>query len=675
MATTYGIVFICIEAVFLLVCVLLTIKRKRIFDKDAIWFTVPAFIILLMMYVTGLLLSGPAEFTFYTFFDLFTASLKGFKFEINETLISATLADPVFNAAFIIASLIAGSSLIFSIISIFSVSIINFLHVKRRMIRGVDFVVGYNEDAMDYCKKNPNCVLFINSLDHKLTKDDKGKLFGLKIPFIYRSFLPTYFKRVIIKPSKANFIVFEDTSSLHFIYDFLNMVDPNSKMEMNFYVLTNESNTSFICDQVTEKCKGKKKLLAYVLNRHELLARNFSLEHNIAYYLPRSFFDGVTIKREKKIIVNLIGCGKTGLAILKSLIVNNQFVSLSEDGKKFENHKVSYYLFDKDGSRSRNSISAFIQDYDKINHNSEIESPESPADIHEEKIDINTDFTKLHFSNSDDEFVITIICLSKSIYNCEVANALSKILDFDKNIVFYNVDFHSEAFKSHENVIPFGFKSTILDHNIIVNDNLGMLADLNNKEYWNLKGVKDPENFHSLPLIRKMSNIYSNLNMKFKLNLLGLDMTNDPKAVGLEKEEFEKYFPEVKYSKYEQYFEINKWNALAYQEHLRWCAFYILNGYTTMKPSEFMFSTYEKDGKQVPDVITKNEHENKHGCLTTFYGLDKVHKKILEIYTQNGVKKEMLGDVETYQYDLSLMNEIYKMVSLIDYKIVKKNRK
>lgn len=674
MATTYGIVFICAEVLFILACVLLLIRRKRIFDKDTIFFTIPAFIILLMMYITGLFLSGQTEFTIYTFFDLFTAALKGFKFEFKKSLISVALENPVFNAAFIIASLITGSSLIFSIISIFSVSIINFFYVKRKMLHKVDFVVGFNDDAVSYCKKNPNCILFVNSLDHKLTKDDKGKLFGLKIPFIYRSFLPTYFKKTLIVPSKANFIIFEDTSSLHFVYDFLNMVNPDSKMEMNFYILTNEDNTSFISDQVTEKCKGKKNLLAYVLNRHELLARNFSLEHNIAYYLPRSFFDGVTIKRDKKITVNLLGCGKTGLAVLKSLIINNQFVSLSKDGKRFESHKVTYNLFDKDGSKARNKISAYFEQFENINHNSEIESPELPAEIVEHKIDINTDFADLHFSTSEDEFVITIVCLSKSINNCEVANSLSKVLDLDKNIVFYNVDFHSEVFKSHKNIIPFGFKSTILDHNIIVNDNLGMLADLNNKEYWHLRGVDNPEKFHSLPLIRKMSNIYSNLNMKFKLNLLDLDMTNDPNAVGLSEKEFLEYFPEVNYTKYEQYFEINKWNALAYQEHLRWCAFYILNGYTTMKPSDFKFEYYEEDGKQVPSVVTKNEHANKHGCLTTFYGLDKVHKKMFDIYVQNNVKKEMFGDVETYRYDLSLMNKIYKMVSLIDYKIVKKNQ-
>ena len=674
MATIYGIIFICAEVLFILGCVLLLIKRKRIFDKDTIWFVIPAFIILLLMYVTGYLLSGQTEFTIYTFFELFTATLKGFKFEIKQSIVSGALENPVFNAAFIIASVITGSSLIFSIISIFSVSIINFFHVKHKMWHKVDFVVGFNEDAINYCKKNPDCVLFVNSLDHKLTKDDKGKLFGLKIPFIYRSFLPTYFKKTLIVPSKANFIIFEDTSSLHYVYDFLNMVNPDSKMEMNFYIVTNGDNTSFISDQVTEKCKGKKNLLGYVLNRHELLARNFSLEHNIAYYLPRSFFDGVTIKRDKKITVNILGCGKTGLAVLKSLIINNQFVSLSKDKKRFESHKVTYNLFDKDGSKARNKISAYFEQFENINHNSEIESPELPAEIVEHNIDINTDFADLHFSTSDDEFVITIVCLSKSITNCEVANALSKALDLDKNIILYNVDFHSEVFESHKNIIPFGFKSTILDHNIIVNDNLGMLADLNNKEYWHLRGVDNPEKFHSLPLIRKMSNIYSNLNMKFKLNLLDLDMTNDPNAVSLSEKEFLEYFPEVNYTKYEQYFEINKWNALAYQEHLRWCAFYILNGYTTMKPSEFKFEYYEEDGKQVPSVVTKNEHANKHGCLTTFYGLDKVHKKMLDIYVQNNVKKEMFGDVETYRYDLSLMNKIYKMVSLIDYKIVKKNQ-
>ena len=233
----------------------------------------------------------------------------------------------------------------------------------------------------------------------------------------------------------------------------------------------------------------------------------------------------------------------------------------------------------------------------------------------------------------------------------------------DKNVIFYNVDFTSEIFINDKNIIPFGFKSHLLSHELIINDSFGLLAKLSNKAYWDLKQVEEPEEFHALPLIQKLSNIYADINIRFKLNLLGLDYSEKPEG-SISKEKFEECFKAYTYKNYEEYLVPSLNNALAVQEHLRWNAFYLLNGFITMEPSEFYFN-----GKK---VINKLEDSKKHGCLTTYYGLDKVHKAVLNLYKKNNIDRKLFLDVETYRFDSSLMNNIYDLLMAANYHIIVK---
>ena len=663
MLTAFGIVFLVLESLFLGFAILLIVLRKRIFDKETIFLTIPIFFILLAIYIVGFINSG-ADFTTYSFFKAIGNALDGFKFEAKTDGVSGALTNPLFNLSLIIAVFLSGLSLIFSVLGLFSTSIINFFMVNNRFKKEVDIVIGYNDEAIQYCKSNSkdnHVILFVNSACEKITKDDKSKLFSLKIPYIFKNFKPAYFKRRIILPKKINFIYLGSSSDVHYVYDFLDEMPSDAKIEMVFHILVDNDACNFVSSQVTARCVNKPHLTAYVFNKHELLARSFSMEENLAKYLPRDFFDGVTIKKDSKIVVNLIGYGKTGAALLKSLIMNNQFVTLVNG--KYQCFQVEYNIYDIDEKKSHNSLFNFINKYSEFIHPTEVDAPEVPCKINAHKLDINREYSNIEYGKKENEFYFTFVCLNKTIASCTVVNNLKNRIDLDRNIIFYNVDFDSEVFPSHKNVIPFGFKSKILSHNIIVNDSLGLLAELSNKAYWDLKDVEKPEAFHALPLIQKLSNIYADLNIRFKLNLLGLDYSKN-KDEAISKEEFEKYFKKYEYKSYEEYLVPSLNNALAVQEHNRWNAFYLLNGFITMEPSEFYFN-----GKK---VINKDEDAKKHGCLTTYYGLDKVHQKVLKLYQENNVDKKLFLDVETYRYDSSLMNNVYDLLNAAHYYIVVK---
>lgn len=663
MLTTFGILFLILESIFLIFIVAMILFRKRIFDKETIILTIPTFLILFLIYLVGAIDSGE-DFTFYSFFNVITNSLDAFKFEAKTSSVAGALENPFYNASLIVGVLLAGLSLVFSVLGFFSVSIVNFHMVNRRMKKEVDIVIGYNEESIQYCKRNAKdhrVILFINSSCESFTKDDKNKLYSLKIPYIFKNFKPSYFKKRLLLPKKINFIYLGLTKDLHFVYDFLDEIGAESKLDMIFHILVDQNSCNFVSSQVTSRCVGKPHLTAYVFNKHELIARAFSIKENFAKYLPREFFDGVTIKKDRKVVVNIIGYGKTGEAVLKSLIMNNQFVTKVKD--KYECFQVEYNIYDINEQRSNNSLFNFINKYSDFIHPKEVPAPEIPCIIKAHKLDINRDYLDIKYAENENEFYFTFVCLDKTISSCTFVNNLKNRINMDKNVIFYNVDFTSEIFINDKNIIPFGFKSHLLSHELIINDSFGLLAKLSNKAYWDLKQVEEPEEFHALPLIQKLSNIYADINIRFKLNLLGLDYSKKPEG-SISKEKFEEYFKAYTYKNYEEYLVPSLNNALAVQEHLRWNAFYLLNGFITMEPSEFYFN--EKK------VINKLEDSKKHGCLTTYYGLDKVHKAVLNLYKKNNIDRKLFLDVETYRFDSSLMNNIYDLLMAANYHIIVK---
>lgn len=666
MLTVLSIVILVLEALFLGFAITMFVLRKRIFDKQTILLTIPIFWILFFTYVLGIHFSNNG-FTPISILKSLASSLSGFKFDAKDSLVTTATQNAVYNAAYVIAVAMAGVTLVFSVLGLFWVSIFNFFKVTKTLHGTVDVVIGYNEQSIEYCKnnrRNSKCVIFINSAYEKITKDDKNKLFSLKIPYIFKNFKPSYFERKLIKSKKINFIYLDSSDKIHYIYSFLEKCNGYDNRSIVFYVLANADCCNFVSEQITIRCQGKENLSGYVFDKHELLARYFSMHENIALHLPRDFFDGVTLKKDKKIWVNIIGCGKTGKAMLKSLIINNQFVVLNNN--KFECYPIEYNLYDKKKENAHNSISSFINKFNVFLNPKNIDAPEVPCIINPFELDIDSEYIDIKYAENDNEFAFTIISLDKTIKNCTIANNLQHRINNSRNVIFYGVDYNNEVFEdTNPNLIPFGFKSRILTHDIIVNDSLGLLAELNNKCYWDLKKPNLPEKFHNLPLIQKQSNIYADINIQFKLNLLGLDMVkvnNLGSKHALTKEEFEKYYKKHDYKSYEEYFEVNTNNALAVQEHLRWNAFYLFNGYTTLDPKDFVLKNNE--------VITKNEAFKKHGCLTSYYGLDKVHKAIQKLYKENGIEKEIFNNIETYRYDSSLMNNVYDSLALANYKII-----
>ena len=180
-------------------------------------------------------------------------------------------------------------------------------------------------------------------------------------------------------------------------------------------------------------------------------------------------------------------------------------------------------------------------------------------------------------------------------------------------------------------------------------------------------GKEKVANFNNLPVVEMRSNIANELNMDFKLGLLGLMREVTDK--GITKEEFYKYIdPEntrdLPYD-YAAYQNVTTRNLIAYQEHLRWCMYYFVNTFVPMRLSE----VHLVDGK----AVHKNLERKAHACLTAYRGLDVLHKYELKLYQEANIEKT-IADVETYKYDIAFVDSIYDKIVEMGYDIVPINR-
>ena len=387
--------------------------------------------------------------------------------------------------------------------------------------------------------------------------------------------------------------------------------------------------------------------------------------------IPRDFLnEDLTVKEDVHLNFFIVGYGKIGEEIYKLNIINNQFASLTEFGlnPKF----VNYHIFDKNQDREESIYTNRISK--KFKYLNEYEYFPFPYKVN------NTIFYKNDCNNNvlinktieelrnDKTFSYIVISTGSDFDNIKIANEL---LDFIKSNCLYDKEFtifirlknssqynYSNVFD--KKIIQFGDLESINNHKVIINDELAILARKNNDLY-NKNNPNNQIDWHSLSYIKKYSNIYSSINIRSKLNLLNLDYTNkENESISIE-EYYKIYGTNIfNYENYEIYFDYKIRNVLGFIEHLRWNAFYLLEGYIPLKKANIKYVNNK--------FITKNEDDRQHCCLTTYNGLDEYAKYLIDL-SDNEVK---ISDVEVYRYDYQIMDNLYEHLKSVGIYITKK---
>ena len=376
--------------------------------------------------------------------------------------------------------------------------------------------------------------------------------------------------------------------------------------------------------------KHKMRFFSY----HQLIAQQLILEYPLTSFLPQQFIDTEKATLDDVTIqYHILGFGPTNLEIYRHLFVTNQFPPKASKffGKEITNYTkptIEYNIY-RDPTNSLISVPSFVtpmsskKDY----------LPAPPISVATKEI--VTTFRDASFVaefdkhlKKNDPYHVLIIAFDDDVINLRVLQqALAYLIE--KRLEHYhlfvqitNRDYvqTSQLFKQ-KNVIAFGFGDYGYSLNQITNPIFTKIAS-------QIQSTLNPSvSFDSLVNEEKESLLYEAISLRFKLNLMGLDLAvqtrgltevNFLKRYDLDEQAvFHRTHPRAKNDA-----DLNRYkpvakklrNLLARQEHLRWTANQITKGYIPMSKEEMLAANSYVD-----------HHVKKDARLTSFEGLFDLH--------------------------------------------------
>ena len=652
--------------------------QKRRLNETALFIGVVLvvnFSLHIVPYLYGVLELGEKSNIILGLLDCLGSSIKLFVGEANvETVAEFTAVFEHFSIAYMLGVVIALLTTISTAIEVFSNFITNGLRLKKALKKdSCDIVIGNSAKALHYVK-TCNAILLI---DDNVDKETVKELIEDGYTVLRKGFtLQLLCSRQFNATTRYNIICIETDKSLDYIDVFITYkkAETNSK-NIYLYVEIEGEKAETIRREIIEK-NGMEAFID-TFSTNELLARIFIEANPITKYLPKEYIKEAAIKQGTEISVFVLGFGKLGRELYRQSILNNQLVTFDGEYKVLQ---INYYLCDTNIDTTEWNINGLTEALDELNISNYFTLPELPfkakvIDRSPTSREILTAIKKQ--VKKDNSYTLIIIDTNEDCLNIEVGAKLKTALFGAKN---YHIFVRSEVAytKDEELVTYFGNSEAVFNHDIIVNDSLSTMAKKLNEVYTIQYACTEEKNrtdftqyirekakkeWQNLDYFTIYSNIYSVMNLRTKLNLLGLDYVKDgnSKNTSLITEH---RGHKVEYI-YSDYFTPSVRNALIAQEHARWNAYHLLCEYLPLEKNNITVKS--DDGKKVRFNV-KNSAAKKHACLTTYNGLNELSSYLAHKANNGGTA----ADYDYYIYDEMLINSAEELLNSLGYSLIEK---
>ena len=668
---------------------------------------------LYFLYLTAAVYNGENINLFYGI-SIVNIVLDTLKFKPTASLIlPISQAHNIYYVDFVLAMVLADATLILSVASFFSQRLRNFFVVKKRIRQNCDIVLGDSPDAIKYVKINENSIVWVSDVKRQRVND----LLKRGVPVVDCPFEASKVLRKI-KNSEHNFIVFrdEDYSYTKVIDAFTDIIKAGGKARL--HLEANQDEAKIIKEKFITEADRLAAAHITCFSKYELMARRFVADYPITEFIPRSFFNkNCTVKNGKEINVAFIGFGKVNYQLFRMCSMQFQFAC--EKNGRLASKPVRYHVFDSQEQALHNEFfSRILYEYGEEFKDCDFPRPEKICDLEIHKCDVNSVEAKKMFKSlvSKDSFTCFIISLETDLEDASYAQTVRRLLADEENYrIFVRVKNNNgeQLNVEDDSVVYFGDDDELYTHENLINDDLTELAQRLNLLYNNISNppawladvkklppeqqsgeliriLKHKDNrelmlkkWAELPLIEQSSNLYHALNIPFKLHLLGFEMLkNDGSVQGVSEQEYNlRYVNSGRksgYADYSFFFGTETANVLAFIEHSRWNALYILYDYRQMKKRDMRVVEQLRDGKTIKTIPHKDAENKRHGCITTYYGLnDLILYKYAMLYPKADLTKlnyatdEHLRDFgKIYAYDYMDLDKLYSEISAMGYVIV-----
>lgn len=709
------------------------------------------FVSIIGLYVIGVLYNK-LQYTVFDWLKLVKYTFATFGFEVEKSIaLDLFNTNLLYKITWIIVFPYAILTVYYTIISQFTNALNNYIGVRLALRKNCDILIGLDE-FNSYKAKNKNLIVW---LEKSASKDEERLLRVNNIHYIKKSFTAEALKSIKMNRNGKihyHFISFQaEQKNLAFISEFKKFLELDYKdikmYKLQCYYIHTEIGIDNLVTIQNKILHDKKEFSPFInfFNRYELVSLKFNEEYPITKYISDlvdenlgaiindgnsenitiDYIDSRTNKQESVCIENnysnainviYLGYGKVSREIHRGSVMNNQLVSINKNNR-LSNHLINYFAFDKDAfsQEYKNNIyyqNRFENNKEEYKNAKYYEMMEPTSKFYPISVDINTNefyYDIIKIAKMNNSFTSIVVSLADDLDNIDYALKLVQLfkqLDVLNYHIFVRVKEKNQKtidLLNDNNITFFGWKESVLNHEVIVNDDLLNLAKMTSKKYNEKNKSLLNLGWYDLSPIKQKSNIYANLNIRVKLNLIGYDYEIEDNIVDntMLLSEIENKLRASK-TCYDDYLFFNKKdniclaNIISFQEHSRWNSFYIANGYVPFPKNDIKVIEYiDADGVTKYRMYKDNDDLRMHACLTTYYDLDNYHRDYAKLICDkkeyaaqllklsldevNKLSKEELFNKiifveQTYQYDYNLIESFSKIFTNSKYKLKKINK-
>ncbi|MCR4675902.1 MAG: hypothetical protein K5634_01570 [Sphaerochaetaceae bacterium] len=428
----------------------------------------------------------------------------------------------------------------------------------------------------------------------------------------------------------------------------------SSLSKLSIFIFGNEKYYS-IYNEIEKKSFG-----CFIhVNKHRIISQNFIWNHPFTDVLAKDCIDcdKALLREDTGINVFMIGFGKTNNRLFADLVSSNQFIIEDKKAEKgCRPFTANYYLYDsKENIYSKELDHNFFRYLDFYNKHKDdgryLPMADIPANVYQK---FNTDINSPDFYKS----LSTVLGTKKKDHNIFIVAFGDDLenIDFANKLYYKKVEWNIPCMKIFVKVCSSKYKDQCCSEDICVFGadreiysmmnihaqglfNLALYADM---EFERLTAETDPDvpkvadrKWYTFTRnnIERQNSYYAGINYKLKLGLMGLELVSDGTDGIISNEEFKEHYNKCR-------------DSLAIQEHLRWNAFMICNGYVPSTIKEIL----NPENKGIV------HEEKRHGYLTNHDGLDQY----ASLLSENFGKPKEVYDVK--KYDTIMMDRCYEIL-------------
>ncbi len=676
-------------------------QGKLMFSKERIWPGAVLFSELFVLYLLGNLHQDVV--TSLAIFRSLSSAVESFVVKLNfEEVMQLFESNVLFSIVYVMTLLLTYYYIASIAISFILRKKANQREFKKRIKDKVTVLVGLSEETRKYLAWNntANTTLWIAS--------EKIDTNGIDVPIYYGEFTSETMAK-LCKDDNTHFISFitDDLLEIQLVNEYYKVISKKTYESVKLTIITNMKQNN-VFDEIIEAINEKKGKIK-VINQNEIIAESFIAKHPLSYYLNEDYIDytkGI-LKEDKDIQVLFIGFGYINEQIYLKSVMNNQFVTM-KDGEVVSK-PVNYVVFDKENKPTNRFLNYTIERYQKDHYADNDAYFEQVEDIKHFKFEpIDVDHKDFHqtlstYLKKKNTKTFVFISIGNDIENLDLAIktrdflALHQMNDIELFVRVKQYEAVKNIFNIEmlDNLHIYGAMHDYLNEQVIYDEQIDKSAKqramIYEEEKSQDKTVSKREQllleqvWNSLNDTKKTSNYYSQINVLFKLHLLGYDITEN---------EVDKVDYDVFYKHYdphnerfktvenvpECYREIDDTprDILSIQEKNRWNAFHIVKGFLPLEKDKIKVAA---DGK----ILYKDDMKLRlHACLTTRAGLIDYYYQLInkqkeafktkektEVIKEETIKQNIKGfDVIKYDYQSldSLEKDLDKRGLFITYK-------